>query len=242
MVRRAGTTVLLLALGGLGACGGSEMERDAGAARDVSAPQDASGEPSCTDGAQNGTETDVDDGILMSADRTPNGEAVRRLQAGEFTADALKTSGDGKVLVVFENDLAALAGEDALEACAAVVVIGTDASGTTERAEVVLPGLKYAEKIGTFVNKDGRAQALHPAFPGPVEARDPIRIVKELAEVLGQSLTWEDADAVRAEIAATVDGFGALAAGIGPKGVALDGTPDATDPVGGSAGGEEAQA
>ena len=185
-----------------------------------------------------GSETGEDDGLLFTADRTPNGEGIRRLGAGEFDADALRGEAKAEnVLVVFENDLERLA-PNATEGFGAKIVIATDAGAITEGADVVLPILKYAEKIGTFVNEDGRAQALNAAFPGPVEARDGVRVVRELGAALGHSFAWKDPDGVRAEIAATVDGFGALSGGVGPQGVSLDAPASAPSPT----GGQEAQA
>ena len=169
-----------------------------------------------------GTETEEDDGILLSADRTPNAEGARRLGWEEFDADALKSAVDGKVLVVLENDLGALAGDGVLDGAAAIVCLASDHGATVERAEVVLPILKYAEKNGTFVNKDGRAQAIRAAFAGPPEARDAIRVVRELAAALGHEFSWSHADELRTEIASTVEGLGALAEGIDSRGVALD--------------------
>lgn len=186
-----------------------------------------------------GTETGEADDLLLRADRTPNGEGIRRLKAGEFSADDLRAAAKAEhVLVVLQNDLVGLAEAGVLDGFAAVVAIATDANATTDAADVVLPSLGYAEKIGTWINEKGRAQAIKAAFPGPAEARDALRIVGELAETFGHTFTWADADAVRTEIAATVDGFGALAGGIGPLGVSLDGAPDAPAPT----GGEEAQA
>jgi len=185
------------------------------------------------------TEVGEADDLLFSADRTPNGEGLRRLKAGEFSLDELRSAATGDhVLVVLENDLVGLSDSGVLDGFAGVIAIAADANATTEAADVVLPTLKYAEKSGTWINKNGRAQALAPAFVGPAEARDALRIASELAETFGHTFTWTDAAAVLTEIAGTVDGFGALAAGIGPQGVSLDGTPDAPAP----SGGEEAQA
>lgn len=187
-----------------------------------------------------GTEIGEGDDILLSADRTPNAEGIRRLGAGEFTAEQLREAATQEnVLVVLENDLVGLAADDSvLDGFAAVVTVATDANATVDRAEVVLPTLKYAEKLGTFVNRDGRAQALNAAFPGPAEARDTIRIVRELGEVFGHTFAWTDVDGVRGEIASTVEGFGAISGGIGPQGVALDAGSVQPTP----SGGEEAQA
>jgi hypothetical protein len=88
-----------------------------------------------------GTEIGEGDDVLLSADRTPNAEGIRRLGAGEFTVEQLReTATRENVLVVLENDLVGLAGDDSvLDGFAAVVSVAADGSATADRAEVVLP-------------------------------------------------------------------------------------------------------
>ncbi|MCL0078270.1 molybdopterin-dependent oxidoreductase [Dehalococcoidia bacterium] len=51
-----------------------------------------------------------------------------------------------------------------------------------ERADVVLPTAIWAEKSGTLVNTEGRAQALHAALQPPAGVRDDEEILKALAD------------------------------------------------------------
>lgn len=167
-----------------------------------------------------GTEMGEADAILMHADRTPNAEGARRLGLGEFDAAALRAAVAGKLVVVLENDLVGLGGS--LEGAAAVVVLATDDNATVQRAAVVLPVLKHVEKHGTFVNARGRAQRLSAAFPGPANARDTVRVLRELGAHFGHAFAWEKPEDVRAEIAGTVPGLGAIGEGIDARGIALD--------------------
>jgi predicted molibdopterin-dependent oxidoreductase YjgC len=58
---------------------------------------------------------------------------------------------------------------------------------TGAMAHVVLPGASFAEKGGTLINTDGRAQGLQPAVPPPGDARPGWAILAELARRLGIS-------------------------------------------------------
>ena len=69
---------------------------------------------------------------------------------------------------------------------------------------------------------------LQPAVAGPPEARNPLRVMRELGQVLGHEFSWETAEDVRRELASTVGAFGVLAGGVGPEGVSLDAAPNAT--------------
>jgi formate dehydrogenase major subunit len=53
-----------------------------------------------------------------------------------------------------------------------------------ERADVVLPTAIWAEKSGTLVNTEGRAQAVHAALQPPAGVKDDQEILKALAEKL----------------------------------------------------------
>lgn len=52
---------------------------------------------------------------------------------------------------------------------------------TNVYADVVLPAASFAEKDGTFTNSDRRIQLIHPAIPGPGQARADWEIVADLA-------------------------------------------------------------
>lgn len=58
---------------------------------------------------------------------------------------------------------------------------------TAALAHVVLPSASFAEKGGTLLNTEGRAQGLQPAVPPPGDARPGWAILAELARRLGIS-------------------------------------------------------
>lgn len=169
-----------------------------------------------------GTEMGEADDLLVHADRTPNAEGARRLGMAEFDGGSLEVS--GKVVVVLQNDLAGLdeAAAAALRRAKSVVALSTDGNETTGLAQVVLPIRNYAEKTGTFVNATGRAQALSVALGSPAGSRDAIGVLARIGTALGHEFSWSSSADLHGELAGTVDGFAALAAGIGPEGIDLN--------------------
>jgi NADH-quinone oxidoreductase subunit G len=173
-----------------------------------------------------GSEMGEDDGLLVSADRTPNAEGARRLGLEEFTVESLQQSaGDDAVLLILENDLAGLSPEAAgvLSSFGFVLYVGAHLDATAKLADVTLASLEHAEREGIFVNAKGRAQAFHRAFEGPGQARDPLRILKELGALMEAEPAWTGVEDVRAEIVARRAEFAAMGTGVGPEGVSLEG-------------------
>jgi formate dehydrogenase major subunit len=65
----------------------------------------------------------------------------------------------------------------------------------------VLPGLSFAEKLGTFTNSERRVQFVRPAVPAPGEARPDWWIVGEVARRLGyDGLTYHSPREIMDEI------------------------------------------
>lgn len=65
-----------------------------------------------------------------------------------------------------------------------VISITTHQTAATDLFDILLPGLTWAEKKGTFTNYEGRLQKFHAAFPGPGNSRYPCDILAELAGTL----------------------------------------------------------
>ncbi|MBZ0217170.1 MAG: NADH-quinone oxidoreductase subunit NuoG [Fimbriimonadaceae bacterium] len=79
-----------------------------------------------------------------------------------------------------------------------VVYQGTHGDRGAHRADVILPGAAYTEKNATYVNTEGRPQmALRAAFP-PGDAREDWAILRALSERLGQTLPYDNFQALRA--------------------------------------------
>ncbi|MDR6336316.1 NADH-quinone oxidoreductase subunit G [Xanthobacter flavus] len=99
-------------------------------------------------------------------------------------------------------DVAFLMGADEVEVApgAFVVYLGTHGDRGAHRADVILPGAAYPEKSGIYVNTEGRVQfANRAAFP-PGEAREDWAILRALSEVLGQTLPFDNMQALRAQL------------------------------------------
>jgi len=79
-----------------------------------------------------------------------------------------------------------------------VVYQGTHGDRGAHRADVILPGAAYTEKSGTYVNTEGRVQmAQRAAFP-PGDAREDWAILRALSDRLGQTLPYNNLNALRA--------------------------------------------
>jgi NADH-quinone oxidoreductase subunit G len=153
-----------------------------------------------------------DDGILLSADRTPN---LRGALISGFTQkypqDNLlplsQSLGKKQVdaLLVMDEDLEASQVEAAELDGIPIVFIGTQANSTSARASVVLPSLTSFEKSGTFVNRSFYAQSFRQAVPGPAGVLPDLTILsrlhRELTEeeeiVPDQNSIWNEMSGVR---------------------------------------------
>ena len=114
-----------------------------------------------------------DDGILLSADRTPN---LRGALASGFISSYPKDNlnklssdlekGIIEAILVLNEDLleSGIAAESLLSV--PVVYIGTHANSTTNLAEVIIPTLTSFEKKGTFINRSFLAQGFEQSVPG----------------------------------------------------------------------------
>ncbi len=132
------------------------------------------------------------DGLLISADRTPNtrgalvtglidtlpSEKLTQLAAG-IDAGKIKT-----VLVINEDlSLHGLAPEQL--ARVDIIHIGTHASATSAAAKVVIPSHTVFEKNGTFINQQFRLQQFNAAVPGHVGTHNDATILSGLLAALG---------------------------------------------------------
>jgi formate dehydrogenase alpha subunit len=75
--------------------------------------------------------------------------------------------------------------EQALRALDLLVVQDIFPNETARLADVVLPGVSFAEKAGTFTNTERRVQLVRPALPSPGDARQDWSILQDLANALG---------------------------------------------------------
>jgi formate dehydrogenase alpha subunit len=74
-------------------------------------------------------------------------------------------------------------------------------SETAALADVVLPSLSFAEKLGTFTNSERRIQFINPAVPEPGEAKPDWWIIGEIARRMGyEGLTYSSPRDIMDEI------------------------------------------
>jgi NADH-quinone oxidoreductase subunit G len=106
---------------------------------------------------------------------------VRAAAAGEL--GALVLAGVDLVRDHGPRELA----EQALER-AFVLAVDHEVNDTTSRADVLLPGVVYAETEGTFTDWEGRVQASHPAVPVGGAAQAVWELADQLAARLGVDL------------------------------------------------------
>jgi len=83
-------------------------------------------------------------------------------------------------------------------------------SETAQVADLVLPGVSFAEKNGTFTNTARRIQRVRQAIPPLGASRPDWQILCHLAERMGYSMTYPTADAVMDEIARVTPIYGGV--------------------------------
>jgi anaerobic selenocysteine-containing dehydrogenase len=148
------------------------------------------------------------DGLLLSADRTPNRRSLEWLGLSEIPAADLasRVSAAGKAVVVYGADPAADPEvADALAGGERLVYCGTHANATARAAALVLPTSTWAEKDGLFVHGQGRIQAIRRAVAPPGEAKEDWRLWVELLGAAGEAGAPESLAAVRKLAAAELE-------------------------------------
>ena len=86
---------------------------------------------------------------------------------------------------------------DTADSDAFVVYLGTHGDAGAHRADVVLPGAAYTEKNGLYVNMEGRVQMANRAVFPKGEAREDWAILRALSDRLGQTLPYDNLNALR---------------------------------------------
>jgi NADH-quinone oxidoreductase subunit G len=143
---------------------------------------------------------DADD-FLIKAEKAANARGARDLglaaAPGDLDLAGIRdaiVAGTIRGLFVTGTDLWEVWGADAeavLARLEVLVVVATNAHPLVERADVVLPGLTFAEKNGTFTNHAGRVQRIHRALdPGthPSEGETFVQLGRRLGMELAPGL------------------------------------------------------
>ncbi len=133
------------------------------------------------------------DGMLISADRNPNTTGAKLILGLDEPGAKLATIRDGvrngtiKGLIALGEDLTQEVGftKEDLAKLDYLLAMGHTANETTAVADVVLPGVTFAEKYGTMINVAGRIQRLNRAIAPYAESHDDWIILKDLVTRLG---------------------------------------------------------
>jgi NADH-quinone oxidoreductase subunit G len=143
-----------------------------------------------------------DDGILLSADRTPNLRGA--LVSGVMDSYPCDHLNDLQTSLG-KNELDALLviGEDLYESgiseedlsSTPIVYLGTHHNATSSFATVVIPGLTVFEKEGTFINRSFLAQSFRAAVPPPAGLRSEFSTLQKILSGLqGEAVGVDHAD------------------------------------------------
>lgn len=171
------------------------------------------------------------DNILRVSDRNPNRKGVMRVLQDlgiepvsvQTLAEQVK-SGDIKALLTVGHE------GEGVEELAAVgeklevfVHIGHARSPLTHAAQVALPGLAWVQVDGTWINVDGHAQRLRPAFAPIGDSRAHHEWLLALSDALGVDFPLPSPTTVRQEMERHLPSFhDAKLNELGPQGRALD--------------------
>ncbi len=162
----------------------------------------------------------VADDFLIKAEKAANGRGARDLGlatvSGGVDLAGIRAgieAGTIRGLFVTGTDVWELWNEDAalFERLATLIVVATNLHPLVTLADVVLPGLTFAEKDGTFTNAAGRVQRVRRALD-PGEQLSEGEIFLALGRRLGMELPPGafDPAAVLHEIAASVPAYAAV--------------------------------
>ena len=150
-----------------------------------------------------------DDGILLSADRTPNlrGALITGLASSYPTdhlsplAQALKKNQLDALIVVGEDLIESKVDAELLSGVR-VIYLGTHENATSHLAQVVIPTLTSFEKSGSFVNRGFFLQGFQQAVPGPAGLLPDVSIFARLInELTDEGESSSDIDSIWKEMA-----------------------------------------
>ena len=173
--------------------------------------------------------TGAADNFLVRADRNPNTRGaqvagVSSVESPRALAELAREIDAGRIrhlLVLDENVVKHGILESTLAKLEFLAVIDVLPSPVTRLAHVVIPGLTFAEKTGTFINAQGRIQRLNPAvqIAGGLVAE--WKILAALLTALG-ARSYATFDEVFADMTRTLPALQGLTwAAIGDQGAAL---------------------
>lgn len=165
------------------------------------------------------------DKILISADRNPNVRGalvsglIDKLPEPRLTSlGRAIDAGQIKVLLILNEDV--LTGGLAADQLAKVSIIylGSHANGTSEAAQVILPGHTVFEKNGTFINQQFRIQKFHAAIPGLAGTANDLAILTKLLASVGGGSVSNDLGTLWRQMSEEIRSLSGLSFGTLPEG------------------------
>ncbi len=132
-----------------------------------------------------------DDGILLSADRTPNlrGALITGL-TNTYPEDHLNglnqalAAGELETLLVLDEEILSSGVDQQNLKDVDIIYLGTHSNATSKGARVVLPSFTVFEKEGSFINRSFIVQAFEQAIPGPVGLSSQLDILSQILNLL----------------------------------------------------------
>ncbi|MBL9023217.1 MAG: (2Fe-2S)-binding protein [Myxococcales bacterium] len=144
------------------------------------------------------------DGVLMSEDRNPNTAGVMKLCEGtppRPLAELLKNADKFDFVIALGAHVEVAAAELAALKGKRVVTVAAWEGPLTSVAKVALPASSWAEADGTFVNKQGMAQASERALVARGSAQPGWMLIGKLGRALGYATSWKKLSEVRRAMA-----------------------------------------
>jgi predicted molibdopterin-dependent oxidoreductase YjgC len=172
------------------------------------------------------------DDFLIKPGKAANARGARDmgLNGQRNPTEILQAAADGRLstLYVCGSDIVEIDGplaSRAVEKVERLIVQDIAPSVLSERADVVLPSLTFAEKNGTFTNGAGRIQQIHRALDPPGGQPCDGEVFSRLLGLLGEGQwTFDPRRVLAEEIGKSVAGYEGLSFDtVGPFGVEVKG-------------------
>ncbi|XP_076755828.1 NADH dehydrogenase (ubiquinone) 75 kDa subunit [Xylocopa sonorina] len=127
-----------------------------------------------------------------------NASQVAALDLGYLSSVEEIKEQQPKVLFLLGADDANIKKEEFPNSC--IIYIGSHGDEGASIADIILPGAAYTEKVGTYVNTEGRAQQTCAAITPPGMARPDWKIIRALSEICGVCLPYENLTEIRSRL------------------------------------------
>ena len=131
--------------------------------------------------------------------------------------------GDTATILSGDMDTVVLLGADEVDLSrlgnAKVIYVGSHGDAGASKADIILPSAAYTEMVATYVNTEGRVQMTRRAVQPKGEAREGWAIFRALSDVVGKTLPYDSADALREALREANPVFSGLGYAPGDAGV-----------------------